>query len=228
MAILYNIGTGLARTCFTLFSRWSVEGREAVLPWGRLLVVANHQSNADPPVVAASLPRRVYFMAKRGLFANGLVNSILAAVGVYPLDRDGRDTAALQWALQVLEEDKALALFPEGTRGRGGMRKGVSGVAYLALKSQAPILPIGITGTENIPGLLRVAMPLCRIHVRIGQPFTLPLMEGNVSRPQLEELTDMILGRVAQLLPPEYRGVYGGQRSPSSKPEQTEHPPQRP
>lgn len=225
MAILYNIAAGLARTSFTLFSHWSVEGKEEVPPRGRLLVVANHQSNADPPVLAASLPRRIYLMGKRGLFANRLLSFTLKALGVYPLNRDGHDTAALQWGLQILEREQVLVLFPEGTRRRGGMHKGMPGVAYLALKSQAPILPVGITGTENIPGLLRVAMPLCRIHVRIGQPFTLPLMEENVSRLQLEELADMILTRVAQLLPPQYRGVYGCPVSPFSEPEPGKHPP---
>ncbi len=89
------------------------------------------------------------------------------------------------------------------------MQAGLPGVTYLALRSQAPILPVGITGTEGIPGLLRVAVPLRRIHVHIGQPFTLPVIEGNVPRPQVDQLIEMIMRRVADLLPPEYRGVYG-------------------
>jgi 1-acyl-sn-glycerol-3-phosphate acyltransferase len=220
MPILYRIAVFLARLCFTLFARWEVEGREAVPLRGPLIIVANHLSNADPPVLMASLPRRVLFMAKRGLFQNPFTAFLLRSVGAFPLSRDGRDVGALVWALRLLQRGHALVLFPEGTRSRDGcLKRGLSGVAYLALKSQAPILPVAITGTERIPGFWRIALPFCRIGVRIGSPFTLPQIEGEASRPLLEHLTDMIMYRIAQLLPEGYRGYYG-----TSPPGQSEGP----
>jgi 1-acyl-sn-glycerol-3-phosphate acyltransferase len=209
MAIAYQAGTALARLCFTAFANWTVEGREAVPPRGPLIVVSNHLSNADPPFLAASLPRRLHFMGKRELFAVPPVGALLRAIGVHPMNREGVDVAALRWNLNLLKNDGVVALFPEGTRSRTkGMIRGRSGVAYLAIKSQAPVLPVAVMGTERIGSYARLPMPLCSVTVRVGQPFSLPIIEGKMPRPVLEDLTTMIMSRVAALLPPEYRGYY--------------------
>ena len=209
MPILYNIGVGVARACFTAFARFKVEEREAILPRGPLIVVSNHLSNADPAVVSAAIRRRLFFLAKRDLFANWWASAILRDLGAYPIGRDGKGTAALLWVLNLLKRDQVILSFPEGTRSLDAqMQKVLPGTAYIALKSQAPILPVGITGTEKIPGLWRVAMPLCTIRVRIGQPFTVPAIEGKPSRELLQHLADTIMYRVSALLPEHYRGYY--------------------
>jgi len=209
MAILYYLGLGLARVCFSTFARWEVEGREGVPPLGRLLVVANHQSNADPPVLMASLPRRIRYVAKRELFDHPVVSTALRAWGAYPLERTGQGSGALRWLIRGLEQEQAIGIFPEGTRSLGGMRKASYGVAFAALKTHATILPVGITGTENMTTHWRIPFPFCTIRVNIGQPFSLPLIEGKLEDAQLDSLTEMIMMRVAMLLPEEYRGVYG-------------------
>mgnify|MGYP001377583028 CR=1 FL=1 len=89
------------------------------------------------------------------------------------------------------------------------MRKALSGIAYIAMKSQAPILPVGITGTEKIPGYWRMAFAFHKIRVTIASPFTLPIVEGKLHRPVLDSLTELIMLRIAALLPAGYRGVYG-------------------
>ena len=208
VTIPYTLGRGLGRLCFSIFGRFEVEGREAVPPRGRLLVVANHLSNADPPVVAAAMPRRVWFLAHKGLFKNPLLALAFKAWGVHAVSRGGNDPAAARWALNVLEQEGVVGLFPEATRSPEGLRKPLYGVAYLASKTQSPILPIGITGTERVPGYWRILFPFHKIRARIGSPFTLPVIEGKPSREVLESLTDMIMMRIAELLPDEYRGVY--------------------
>ena len=209
MSILYSIGVVLAKGAYGAFGRYEVEGRERVPRRGPLIVVANHMSNGDPPAVVAAVPRRLFLMAKRGLFAGSLIARILTDVGVHPLDRDGRDVSALLWGVRLLKQGNAVLFFPEGTRSRDArLRRGKTGAAYAALKTGAPVVPVGVTGTENIPGLLRVAMPLCRIGVRIGEPFTVPQPEGPVTRALLERTTDAIMERIAALLPEEYRGYY--------------------
>ena len=209
MAILYSVGVALAKGAFGAFANFHVKGRERVPRKGPLIVVANHMSNGDPPAVAAAVPRRLFMMAKRGLFAGSLVTKILTDVGVHPLERDGRDVGALLWGVRLLKKGDAVLFFPEGTRGQDPrLRRGKTGAAYAALRSGAPVLPVGVVGTEKIPGLLRVAMPLCHIQVNIGEPFAFPIVEGTISRELLEKGTDVIMRRIASLLPEEYRGYY--------------------
>lgn len=211
MAVVYYGSKGLANLCFRVFGRWEVRGVEGVPPRGRLLVVANHLSNADPPALIAALPRRLRLLAKAGLFSNPLSAAYFHALAAYPAERSGKDFGALRWMLRCLEQEEAVAIFPEGTRGADGMRKVGRGVAYLAMKTGTTILPVGITGTENVRSLWRLPFPFCRLSVNIGQPFSLPPIDGNLSNLVLDSLADMIMIRIAGLLPPKYRGVYGSE-----------------
>jgi len=205
----YRVGKGLARLMMPTFGHIEVEGRENVPPHGPLIFAANHQSNADPPLIVHASPRPVWFMAKRGLFAWAVPRYFLRNLHAFPVDRDGRDLDALAWALEALRQDKALLIFPEGTRSPRALREPLSdGLAYLALKSGAPIVPVGITGTERVPGFIRIAFPLTRMRVRFGQAFTLPHVEGRLPRAVLHSYTNEIMERIAALLPKDYRGSY--------------------
>ncbi|MBI4203091.1 MAG: 1-acyl-sn-glycerol-3-phosphate acyltransferase [Chloroflexi bacterium] len=208
MSLMYSLGKGVAWTCFHTFGRLEVKGRENVPPRGRVLIIANHQSNGDPPLLAAVLPRQVHFMGKDGLFKHPLAAWAMRAWNVHPVRREGRDSESLMWMVRRLEEEEALVVFPEGTRHPRGMGKGNRGVAYAALKTQATILPVGITGTEHIRSFGRIPFPFCRLRVNVGLPFSLPTINGRVSDPVMESLTDMMMSRVADLLPPAYQGVY--------------------
>ena len=209
MTPYYTLGVALARVLLTAFARLEVEGKEAVPPAGPLIVVSNHLSNADPPFLVVSIPRKLHFLGKKGLFANPITSHVMKGVGVYPVSRSGTDIGAIRREIDLLKRDQAIFLFPEGTRSQGGgMNKGHTGVAYIASKSNAPILPVGITGTEKITKWWRMPVPLCRIGVNIGEPFTLPMMEGRLTKPLLESLTGMIMDRIAPLLPRDYRGYY--------------------
>ena len=214
--MLYELGTGLARLQFTLFSKWIVEGRESIPPRGPLIVACNHLSNADPPVAVASFNRKLHCLAKEGLFGNPVSRWFFTSCHAHPVREGREERKALRWALNVLDRDGALMVFPEGARSRtGGLQPAKPGIGYLAFKSQAPILPIAVTGTEHIPGYWRIAFPLCKIHVRIGQPFTLPAIEGRLSKEMLQQGADIVMERIAQLLPPEYRGHYSTTPAPA-------------
>jgi 1-acyl-sn-glycerol-3-phosphate acyltransferase len=203
------VGKGLAHVMMPTFGRITVEGRENVPPYGPVLFAANHQSNADPPLVVYASPRPVWFMAKRGLFAGPIPRYFLSNLHAFPVDRDGRDLEALSWVLEALKRDRAVLVFPEGTRNQRGLREPANdGLAYLALRSGAPIVPVGITGTENIPGFIRIAFPFTRMRVRFGQPFTLPQVEGRMSRELLHSFTNQIMERIAMILPDDYQGSY--------------------
>ena len=209
MSLYYRAWILLARFSFTFFAKWKVEGKENLPPMGPLIVVSNHLSNADPPVIMASVNRPLRGLAKKGLFSNPILRFFFKGMGAHPLSREGVDMVALRWVLRMLEQDAAVLMFPEGARSEdAALKRSMPGIGYVALRSQAPILPVAITGTERIDNYLRIAFSFRRLTVKIGQPFTLPLVEGKLTRPLLQQYTDIIMGRIASLLPPEYRGYY--------------------
>lgn len=190
-----------------LAGRWQVQGGHHV-PHGALIVVANHLSFLDPPLLGASLPRRLVFMTKEELVRAPVFGVAVRAFGAFPVRRGAPDREALRFAFSVLEKGQALALFPEGTRNpRGELQRGHPGIALLALRAGVPILPVGICGTERVQKMSRVfSRP--HILVNIGPPFKLPSPEGKIDRAQMVELSNIIMGHIASVLPEPYRGVY--------------------
>ncbi len=208
MSWLYRPARAITRFCFDVFGRMEVIGKECVPPYGPLIVVANHISYNDPPAVAAALSRRLCFIGKQELFASPVKRLLFNALSVYPVDRSS-GTGALRTALNLLAQDRAVVIFPEGHVSRSGaMEPGLAGAAYLAMRSQAPILPIGVTGTEKFPPW-RLGLPFSHFQVNIGQPFTPPVLEGRHTRDAANSVLEMIMRRIAAQLPQEYRGVYG-------------------
>ena len=217
VSLIYPMGKKLGRFCFGVFGKLNVTGPECVPPFGPVILIANHLSLNDPPVLVATINRRLNFIAKQELFSHPISRALLTQFGVHPFDRSGRAVDIIKLALRLLAQDQTVVLFPEGTRSPDHtMHKGLPGAAYIAIKSQATILPVGLVGTENFPSW-RMALPLCRIGVNIGQPFSLPLIEGRPSHEVLQSLADMMMSRIAALLPKKYQGVYALQ--PAAGPE---------
>ena len=208
MTLIYSAGRQLGGFCFNVFGRLEITGQDAVPPYAPLIVVANHVSFNDPPVLVAALQRKLSFIGKQELFGNPISRFFMRGFQVFPLDRSGNAVEMVRLALGLLAQDRALVIFPEGHRSpTHSLQEGLPGAAYLAIKSQATILPVAVTGTEKFPGW-RMLIPFCRFRVVIGQPFTLPALDGIPSREVLKSMTDMIMYRIAVLLPKEYRGVY--------------------
>jgi len=190
-----------------------VVGAECVPPFGPLIVVSNHLSLNDPPLLVAAIPRPLFFVGKKELFNNPISRFLMQAFNVTPINRSSAGIDAVRVLMQNLERDRSVVIFPEGTRSPDGtLQKGMLGVVYLALKSQAPILPVGITGTNTFPSW-RIPFPFKRMKASIGQPFTLPMIEGNPSRAVMNSMLDMVMGRIAEQLPPDQRGAYGGNQA---------------
>ncbi len=216
MNAVYNVSNFVQRITLRIFADWRVTGTENVPPMGPLIVVSNHLSNLDSSMLSVSLPRRLNFLAKDDIFqAGGPVGRwFLTQYGAFPLDRVGVDARAFRWALRILQRDAALVIFPEGTRSRtASMNEAKPGAVSLILKSGAPVLPVGVTGTENNTSFMRVCNPTGRIRVNIGQPFSLPAIEGKPSRELLLSLTGELMSRVCELIPESYHGYYA--RKPS-------------
>lgn len=204
-----NIGF---KTTMRLFGDQQIEGKENVPKTGPLIFISNHLSNLDPAIVASITGRNPGFLAKKELFKFPLFAFLLRAYGAHPLNRGTSDMRALRWAMNRLStDDSALILFPEGTRNRdgSGMRKGLSGVTHIAIKTKATIVPVGITGTEPFQNVLKVFAPIGHSTITIGKPFRVAgEIEERLSREQLEEMTTEIMVHIARLLPESYRGHY--------------------
>lgn len=208
MTCFYHVGRVIVGVFFRLFTRWRVEGRENVPHEGAVLVVANHLHTVDPPLLGASLGRRVVFMAKEELFRSPILAWFLGILGAFPVHRGKLDRKAIRCSEQVLAEGLVLVMFPEATRSpKAQLQPALPGSALIASRHGVPILPVGIAGTEKLKGWWLFRRP--RITVKIGQPFSLPSSGAKITKEELAEHTGLIMRRVAALLPPRYRGVYG-------------------
>ena len=191
-----------------IWGDYKATGSENVPSTGPLMIIANHQSNMDPPVVARTISRRVLFPAKRELFDLKLAALFLYYWGSFPLARGRADSAAYRQILKILgEPNGVLTLFPEGTRTRGSMRKAQNGPATIAMRTGVTVLPIGITGTHSLGTVFRALSPSATIRVNIGKPFKVVNPDLD-RRGAIEGATEEVMGRIAELLPESYRGVY--------------------
>lgn len=189
---------------FKLLVRMDAEGREIFPESGPLLVVCNHLHILDAPMALIFIPRRMATFVK-SKWKRPPFNWLMACMGdiIYASKADHR---ALEEGIKVLHTGRVLALAPEGTRSRtGGLGKGQAGVAFLATKSHAPILPLAMYGQEQATKYWKKFRRV-PVHVRVGQLIELP--PGKASKEQLDTYTEQIMITIARLLPPEYRGVY--------------------
>lgn len=189
--------------------RVTVVGRENVPLQGPLIVTFNHQIFLDPPLLGAFIPRDIEMMSKIENFqGNPLLAWVVRHYGAFPVRRGEVDVTAFRHALQILKEGRALVISPEGTRSRNGvLGEPQPGVVVLALRSGAPILPIGISGAERFPQQVRHWQPT-PILIGIGRPYRLKPPTPKPSRDTLIEMGDAVMTRIATQLPPGYRGRF--------------------
>ena len=205
----YHPGAAIIGGFCRLFFGLRVEGVERI-PRGAFIVVANHCSNLDPPMLGWAtghqVGRVVHFMAKIEMRTWPLIGWLATQSGVYFVRRGEGDRAAQRFSIETLADGRPIAMFPEGTRSRDGrMRRFKDGAAFLAIRSGAPVLPVGIAGSHRMfPGSSRLPHST-RVTLRIGQPFTVPRQDGRLNREALSEATRRIESAVAALLPEEQR-----------------------
>ncbi len=204
----YYVGRFLMRTLMHLLANWEVIGKENVPKTGALLVIANHMNNADPPLIAVSIPRKTVFMAKNELFHNPIIRYFIAGFGGFKVNRFTADRNALKMAKSALDNGLCLVMFPEGQRSRTAtMKEAFPGSALIATQNKATILPVGIAGTEIMSQRTWI-FHRPRITVTIGKPFVLHTADGYVEREELEKLTEEMMLQIVNLVPAKYHGVY--------------------
>lgn len=135
---------------FGLTGGLRVHGRENVPRSGPLIIAPNHASYLDPPLVGCAMPRVVSFMAKEELFNHAGFAWLIRSLGAFPIRRGAGDLESIRVALEILKDERALLVFPEGTRNHGDQLHPFNrGVEMLARKSGALVLPVGLTGTDR-------------------------------------------------------------------------------
>jgi 1-acyl-sn-glycerol-3-phosphate acyltransferase len=169
--MLYAILKPCVLAVMRLLWRVDARGREHVPRSGAVLLVANHSSVADPPLVGAVCPRPVSFLAKAELFEIPLLGGLIRRLNAHPVRREGADLGAMRTALRVLERGGTLLVFPEGTRGpEGVLRPGKPGAGMLAVLSGARVVPVYVSGSGRAwPRGQRLPRP-GKITVAFGPP----------------------------------------------------------
>jgi 1-acyl-sn-glycerol-3-phosphate acyltransferase len=191
--------------CKPLFCRLRVEGSEHLPATGGCVIACNHSLGPDYLVLGYASPRQIFYMAKQELFqVHPWFSRFLEMVGAFPVDRGRNDTEAIGTAEALLRRGKVLGMFPEGTRSRTGeLRRGKTGVARIALLAQAPVVPAVVI---NPAAILTQFGRRPEVLVRFGPPIYLAGDPNHKATLQAETLR--IMQGIAQLLPPERRGIY--------------------
>lgn len=165
-----------------------VYGAEKVPMKGPLLLVSNHASDFDPPLLSNCVRRPVAFMSKEELFKVPILKTLIRWYGAYPVKRGKADRAAIRAAEAASQEGWALGIFLEGTRTEDGViHRPKLGAAMIAKKIQAPILPVSLWGTEKILAKGKSIPQLAPVTIRIGDVIPPPSPKGD--RAELEQLT---------------------------------------
>ena len=206
-----------ARTLARCLTRVRVEGDASLIPGtGPVILASNHISNADAVIIGAwltpRLGRRIHWLGKKEMFEWPVVGWMARNGGVVPVDRGGADVEAFRLAQRVLEAGHVLMVFPEGTRSpTGELQVPKDGLSMLALRTDATIVPIGVSNTDRVwrKGSF-LPRPGGHATMRIGVPFRLSeaLPAGLDRKAQKSEATTVIMRKIAALLDERHRGAY--------------------
>lgn len=184
-----RIGVGL------MYGLWKprVLGAWRMPATGPAILAVNHSHNIDGPMVMGVSPRPTHFLIKKEAFI-GPLDPFLTAIGQLKVDRSVADRGAITQALDVLKAGGVLGIFPEGTRGEGDFASLRAGLAYFAVRSGAPVVPVAVLGSSEKPGrLIRGLPPLrSRVDVVFGDPFEAGDGSGRRTRKALDEATERI------------------------------------
>lgn len=191
--MLYSVAKILCTLVISILFRIKVTGLENFPEKGPVIVYSNHKSMWDPIIIGCILKRPVFFMAKEELFRYPIFGFILKKINAFPVKRGTPDRSAIKMGIQVLNEDKVLGIFPEGTRSKtGNLLDPEPGIAMIFLKSQnASLVPVAIKGNYRW---------FSAIDVIIGKPIKFDIPEEKINSKRLKEISAEIFNEVFQLM----------------------------
>jgi 1-acyl-sn-glycerol-3-phosphate acyltransferase len=221
--VFYLLARFVLRPLFWLTCRPTVTGRENVPATGPVILASNHLSFIDSIAIPLVAPRRVGYLAKaeywQGSGVKGwLQRAVFTALGALPVERGTHRAAqaALDTALGVLEPGGAFGIYPEGTRSRDGrLHRGKTGVAWLALTADCPVVPVAVRGTDRVQPVGAGWPRPHRVQITFGEPLTFPGQRGQAGRgPARRVVTDRVMEAIAELSGQEKAG-WGSTPSPA-------------
>ena len=212
---LYPAAKAVLKPTFHALWRITVMGAENIPASGPAIICPNHTSVIDSFLLPAVLPRRITFVGKAEYLDSWKTRHLFPALGMVPIDRTGGDAAerALTTAAEILDSGELFGIYPEGTRSRDGrLHKGRTGAARLAMRTGAPLVPVGIRGTRTIqPPGAKMPSPFKSCEFHIGRPIDPGHYVGRTDqRLALRQVTDEVMYEVCQLSGQEYVDDYAG------------------
>ncbi|WP_026895053.1 lysophospholipid acyltransferase family protein [Clostridiisalibacter paucivorans] len=185
----YNLARFLAKVVLKILYKVEIHGLENIPNKGKIVICSNHSSLWDPVIVATSISRQVSFMAKKELFNNKILKSIILKLGAFPVNRKGADLNAIKTSLRILKKGGALGIFPEGTRNIEGKRIDAKpGTAMIGIKSRTPIIPMRIITNYKFFNTIKVF---------IGKPIYLERYFGQkLSMDKYSEISNEIMNNI--------------------------------
>lgn len=205
--VVYQIMKWIFTALMRLIYNYRASGKENFPLSGPVIIAVNHLHLFDPGAVMPAVPRKIVTLAADKWEQNWILGTLLRLAGVIFVRRGEVDRVALRDCLDLLSSGGVLAVAPEGTRSRTGvLQRGKAGIAYLAMRTNATIVPVAFWGIERLGDWKRLRRPTC--NVVVGRPFQLPQPKGKPSTDELQEMADLVMTRLAAMLPPSYRGVY--------------------
>lgn len=198
--MFYRCVRSFVRLILRCYFRWEVEGKHNMPSTGGVVLVANHVSYMDPPVMGCAVDREVYFMAKQELFSIPVLSWLIRHLHAFPVRRQGVDRAAIRNALNLLKRGEVVGLFPEGTRGDGRkLLEPQNGAILLAVKAGVPIVPMAIVGTENVVPAGKYWPRRAKIRVILGSPLRIPATEKRLEKEMLQKYSQEVMQRIKEL-----------------------------
>lgn len=200
-----------------LLFRPQVEGLENIPKDGAAILASNHLSFSDSFFLPLVVPRHITFLAKAEYFNGKGIKGwfsrwFFSGVGQVPIDRSGGSASddALHTAMRVLNQDKLLGIYPEGTRSPDGrLYRGKTGVARVALEANVPVIPVAMIGTREIQRPGKILPSIRRVGIKIGTPLDFSRYEGMENdRFVLRSMTDEIMYELMELSGQEYVDLY--------------------
>ncbi|AOM82789.1 1-acyl-sn-glycerol-3-phosphate acyltransferase [Salisediminibacterium beveridgei] len=187
---LFHLGQAVCRMFFRLFYRVKIQGKQNIPEEQGVLLCSNHIHFLDPPLVGSFLKRETRFMAKAELFEAPILKSLIPKFGAFPINRGKSDRKAMRTGLKLLKEGEIVGVFPEGTRSKTGeLKKGLSGVGFFALRSDAAVVPCAVIGPYRL---------FKTIHIIYGEPLNMDQLREEKASP--EATTEAIMRGIQDLI----------------------------